>query len=276
MGHQRKLFIVGAQKAGTTALHAYLSRHADVTMSANKELHFFDDDTLDWTSPPYERWESHFARARTSVIGEATPIYCYWPNAIKRLRAYDPEARIIMLLRHPTFRAHSHWRMQRKRNIEPLSFGDAIAEGRRRLTDMPEGDRFFSYVERGFYSDQVERILSLFPRDHVLFIRTDDLWRSLAATFANVERFLGVEPILSPQQKYIVAASTDVAGELAPALRRRLDRIYESDIHRTAALTGLSLDDWLSPAYAEPDGLAGNSISSGEAAVDGRSRSAWR
>ena len=43
--------IAGVQKGGTTALHAYLSEHPGLNLAAEKELHFFDDQTVDWAHP---------------------------------------------------------------------------------------------------------------------------------------------------------------------------------------------------------------------------------
>ena len=35
------LLVLGAKKCGTTALHRYLGRHPEISMSQEKELNFF-------------------------------------------------------------------------------------------------------------------------------------------------------------------------------------------------------------------------------------------
>jgi hypothetical protein len=173
-------FIAGAQKAGTTALDIYLRQHPCIQMANVKEVHFFDDETIDWAKPDFSKlhgafdWSAEWA----SLRGEATPIYMYWPNCLARLRQYNGAAKIIVLLRHPAFRAHSQWRMEARRGMDTFSFAEAITPvGRQRVLDMPNKvHRVFSYVERGFYSAQIERLFNLFPRERVLFFRTDQLW----------------------------------------------------------------------------------------------------
>lgn len=94
-------FVVGVQKAGTTALHEMLSRRPDIQMASGKEVHFFDDETINWNEPDCDRLHSRFSWKPARVRGEATPITIYWPNALERLHAYNPNAKIIVALRHP-------------------------------------------------------------------------------------------------------------------------------------------------------------------------------
>lgn len=249
----QNFFIVGAQKAGTTALHKYLGHHPRLSLSARKELHFFDDETIDWSCPDYERLEKGMGRPTDRICGEATPVTMYWPNSLERLRAYDPSAKIIVLLRHPVFRAHSHWRMETKRNAETLPFSDAIRGGRDRLKQAPDSHhRIFSYVERGFYGRQIEHILSLFPRSQVHFARTDQLWLDPESTLRHMEAFLNVGPEIEVKTEYIVAAGTDVPFPLARADHDYLMALYSDDIRKAEACTGLSLAEWFAESYREP------------------------
>lgn len=151
-------FIVGTQKGGTSALDNYLRSYSGLQMANVKEVHFFDDDALDWSNPDYTRLHQSFSwgSSDSSIRGEATPIYTYWPNALRRLHRYNPHAKLIMGLRHPSFRAYSHWRMEAKRGTDVFTFPDAIRErGRRRVDEAPNGvHRVFSYLERGYYADR--------------------------------------------------------------------------------------------------------------------------
>jgi hypothetical protein len=80
------------------------------------------------------------------------------------------------LLRNPIDRAFSHWNMQRDRKLDSLDFLDAVKEEENRAREVyPFQLRKFSYIERGFYSEQMERVFKFFPREHVLVIKFDDL-----------------------------------------------------------------------------------------------------
>ncbi|HQT45639.1 MAG: hypothetical protein B7X08_00165 [Acidocella sp. 20-63-7] len=249
-------FVIGAQKAGTTALDFLLRQHGTIEMATGKEVHYFDDESLDWKNPPPRPLHARFDWTRPGLLrGEATPVYLYWPNALERLNAYNAQAKLIVCLRHPSFRAFSHWRMETKRVRETFSFEQAIGPaGRARVAAEPGGvHRVFSYVERGFYAAQIQRVLALFAREHVHFLRTDRLWADPETTLAQVQHFLGVPARpLCGEQAYIVPLDSSDLGGMPRGARADLDALYSDDIKTTAALTGLDLADWLSPAYAEP------------------------
>jgi len=251
-------FIIGVQKGGTTALDAHLRRAAGVQMAAVKEVHHFDDDALDWETADPAPLHAHYDWHAPGILvrGEATPISIYWPGVLERIRRYNPAARLILLLRQPACRAWSHWRMETSRGAETLPFGTAIAdEGRRRVAAAAGGvHRVYSYVERGFYAAQVERLLAIFPRSQLLALRTDALWSRPDEVLGQVHRFLGVAPPAGPVPRGFVAPRFAVAAVPAadPALLAALTATYAADVRRTAALLGIDLADWLEPGYREP------------------------
>jgi hypothetical protein len=256
-------FIAGVQKAGTTALAAYLARHSQIQMSRAKEVHHFDDeDNVDWSMPDHARLHRQFDWALDGVIrGEATPIYTYWPPALSRLKTYNPRARIIVGLRHPVRRAYSHWKMETARNSERLPFTEAISPPGRERVRASHGSvhRTFSYIERGFYSHQIARLLDLFPRGQVFFYRSDHLWSNPWRVLRSVEGFLTVDPEISREARseYIVPLDTRSAADLPRWLCMAYGEQFRDDIVATASLTGLALDDWLDPEYQEPMGTTG-------------------
>ena len=84
--------IAGAQKGGTTALHAFLGQHPGVFMPALKELHYFDKrEKLPDRLGLYWRYHRHFrGAAREAILGEATSIYMFWPGVAARMARYNP------------------------------------------------------------------------------------------------------------------------------------------------------------------------------------------
>jgi hypothetical protein len=248
-------FIVGTQKGGTSALDNYLRSYTRLQMAKTKEVHFFDNDQLDWSKPDYTLLHQSFEwdDPGISVRGEATPIYTYWPHALSRLHRYNPRAKLIMGLRHPSFRAYSHWRMEAKRGTDDLSFSDAIrARGRQRVERAPNGvHRVFSYVERGYYAAQIEEMLKLFPRDQVFFYRTDTLWNNLQVILNEISTFLGITVPDAIKRHYFVPVLTWKPCRMAAEDRQLLDGFYVKDIAHAAAFSGLDLTDWTG-AYEEP------------------------
>lgn len=198
---------IGAQKAGTTALHHYLGAHPDIEMpAARKELHFFDDEGVDWRRPDYGAYHGWFGDPG-KVWGEVTPIYMFWPPALERIRAYNPDVRLIILLRDPVERAWSGWRMHRRLGHETLDFAEAIRTGRERLGQSETALRRFSYVERGFYGAQLERVFSLFPRDQVFIEESRNLDQAPDGVLARLWAFLDLPdpgPV-QPQRRFVSA-----------------------------------------------------------------------
>jgi Sulfotransferase domain len=253
-------FIVGVQKGGTTALDAYLSLSPHVQMAKVKEIHFFDNEKIDWNKPDYQPLLDQFCWTADSppCRGEATPIYSYWPNALERLQWHNPRAKLILCLRQPAFRAHSHWRMEARRGSETLSFEQAIADvGRRRVQSSQGGvRRSFSYVERGFYAEQISRMKRLFPPAQLLFLRTDELWNEPMRVVSRVHAFLGVPPPDAVERNYVTPGDTFDLNPVPKKAVLTLNTLYADDIKRTSRLTGIDLDDWLSPDYRDIGDMA--------------------
>jgi hypothetical protein len=154
--------VAGAQKCGTTALDRYLRLHPGLEMAAIKETHFFDEEVaVDWRNPDYRPLHANFTEGGGRLKGEATPITLYWTPAHYRVLRYNPDIRLILLLRHPTDRAWSHWRMNIRRNLDHLPFSEAIRAGRTRVLEDGEHSglaRHSSYIERGYFGRQIRRL----------------------------------------------------------------------------------------------------------------------
>lgn len=239
--------IAGVQKGGTTALYDYLADYPDVALSRVKEVHFFDDETLDWTRPDYGAYHAQFAAPGARPCGEATPIYLYWPNALERIRAYNPAMRLIVMLRDPVERAWSHWRMEYARGAEREPFAWCIRQGRQRLFDaaapvVPWGHhREFSYVERGFYAEQLARLFGVFPREQALVIRAEDLRADPATALDRVRRFVGLDAAPAPLAREVhVGRDIDYGAELTAEDTDWLRKVYARDQARLKALVGFA------------------------------------
>ncbi|WP_309605372.1 sulfotransferase domain-containing protein [Phenylobacterium sp.] len=239
----RVAFIVaGVQKAGTTALFDHLGEEPGVTLAATKEVHFFDDEARDWDAPDYGAYHANFPPADGRLRGEATPIYLYWPGSLERIRIYNPGVRLVVLLRDPVARAWSHWRMETARGAETHPFAWCIRQGRQRLFEAaPWGHhREYSYVERGFYGEQIERLLGLFPQGQLLILRAEDLRADPGVALGSVRGFLGLAPGGAPARREVHVGQDGPAGsEPTAADVAYLRGVYAHDQDRLAAMTGV-------------------------------------
>ena len=234
--------IIGAQKCGTSALWHYLGQHPGIGMSSVKEPHVFDspDYAPEWTSEQIdERYRPYFRYLRGEsaasgealeeamkgtatpegtptnirVLGEATPIYLLLPEIPSELKRYNPDLKLIVLIRDPVERAVSHYYMERGRDREHLPLWRALLSEPGRLWRCPDPRapgsawRRHSYRRRGLYSLQLRNLYRYFDTSQVLVLRTEDLALRHAAVLQRVSDFLGVSVYRG------VRAETVFAGE---------------------------------------------------------------
>jgi sulfotransferase family protein len=236
--------LAGAQKSGTTALHYFLTKHPGITMGDQQEMHFFDDEQIFAGRVDYELLHKHFPSVPASTIaGECTPIYMYWKPAIERIWKYNPKIKLLIILRNPIERAFAHWNMQRFKGREPLDFLDAVKEEKNRAKQAaPLQLRRYSYVDRGFYSAQLERAFKFFPRKQVKIIKFEKFRDRKDETLDIVFRFLGVEPVISLRDKdrNIVPYEREIRAEE----RKYVYEVFAEDIAKLEQLLGWDCSDW--------------------------------
>jgi hypothetical protein len=229
VGRLPDFVLIGAMRSGSTALARYLGAHPQVFMAAEKELHFFLDNYgrgEDW-------YRSQFAAARPDELaGEATPRYLATPLAMERLRALLPDARLLVIVRHPVDRAWSHYWMRRDLGIEPRTFPEAIESDRARLAANGPDTRGADYLQHGLYDHHLAGVERLFPRQQVHVTIFERLVAAPLPAYADVCRFLGVDggvaPALvgrpvnaySPKRSATLRSAATRLPRLAPALNR--------------------------------------------------------
>jgi hypothetical protein len=234
--------IIGAQKAGTTALYAYLRRHPAITGPSWKEVSYFDRH--------YGRGAAWYrgnfpnrVRARGKLVGEASPSYIFHPLGPERVKALVPEARLVALVRNPVDRALSHYHHEVALGREPLRFEDALDAAEDRLRGEEErlaADlNYFSrawwshaYKSRGRYAEQLERWLAVFPREQLLILPSEDLGGEPERTHARVLDFLGAAPhrldaYPRVYERQYEAMSPETRERLAAELEAPNRRLYE-------------------------------------------------
>ena len=178
--------IIGAAKAGTTSLWAYLREHQQVFMPDRKELHFFVteknwDRGLQWYENQFEGAEAALA------IGEGSVSYTRFPlsqGVPERIASVLPKVRLIYLVRHPIERMISQYRFNVSQRWEKGS-PEAL------LTNP-------GYLSCSRYATQVEQFLEYFPLDRLLILRSEDLRDSRVSTVQRVLQFLDVEDTWLP------------------------------------------------------------------------------
>lgn len=171
---------VGADKAGSSWLHAVLTHHPEMFIAPEKDLYFFDryfDRGTAW----YAR---HFANAtrRHAVIGEICHDYLYSEAAAERIVATLPDIRIMACLREPISRAKSSYLNMQRHGWVSTDFGAA-------LDDHPH------LLDHGRYGTHLARFAALLPRDRIYLGYFDDLQSDPQGFLDGILGWLGLPPL---------------------------------------------------------------------------------
>lgn len=190
-------FVMGAQKAGTTTLHHWLSQSAQVALPWTKETHFFRDKDKFYKGVGWYMGQFKSLDAKSKVVGEVDPEYMYFPECAERIKSVVRAPKLIFILREPLSRARSQYQMSVRRGYEALPFSDALAAEKERLKT---GGRFsqihHSYLDRSLYGKQLELILAHFDESEVLVLMFDELFLSQDSAekaLSKIFNFLGID-----------------------------------------------------------------------------------
>jgi hypothetical protein len=162
---------------------------------------------------------------------------------MERIRNYHPGIKLIVLLRNPVDRAFSHWNMYRERKQESLGFLEAIAEEKNRIREaLPLQPRRTSYLDRGFYFGQIERVFRFFPREQVRVIKFEEFREKTPEVVNDVFSFLGVKLLTKVKNREQNRIPYD--RKLTSEERRYLYELYQEDISKLEKLLNWDCSDW--------------------------------
>lgn len=191
--------IAGTGRSATTSLYTWLRSHPGIFMPEWKEPHYFS-----WlweqnrehgfgTPEAKERYRSLFAEAGDRLAGEASTTYLMDPKAPWKIRETIPDVRIVVSLRDPVQRAHSHyWNNRRRIGDEDLpTFREAIEAEVRERAAKGEASRW--YVLEGLYASQVRRYLEVFDRDRIEILLFDEIIHRPREVLDRLAGFLDVD-----------------------------------------------------------------------------------
>jgi hypothetical protein len=246
--------IIGVWKCGTSSLYHYLSQHPKILPTLVKELRYFTGVTH-WQQPKTSTdYLDYFPPIEdpSYQTGEATPRYIIQPYLAQHLRHWFPDLKIIILLRNPVKRAISHFYMQQ--SIHDPIFAqtldgvmhidlakiDVIAnqlyanlESRvhwlqwslkqQTIHQADIGLNLASHLAYSQYIRYLPQWFEQFPREQILVLRSEDLFRNTATTLKQVHDFLGLEHYPLPEYQNV---NRRQYNPIAPELHEQLSDYF--------------------------------------------------
>jgi hypothetical protein len=204
-------FIVGAAKSGTTSLWMYLKQHPDIFMPptmATKEPGYFCHL---YGIKNYEKYLSIFDNAKgMKAIGEASHAYLSSPESANWIKNFNPQAKIIIILRNPVERAYSLYNWMISEGYEWIfPFEKALEIEDKRLKDEefkhnnPIYWYNYLYFNSGLYSKQIQRYLKVFPEKQIRIFLFEDLIKNPVNMTQGIYHFLEVDSKFIPKNTKI-------------------------------------------------------------------------
>ncbi|MBS3991666.1 MAG: sulfotransferase [Erysipelothrix sp.] len=294
MNQKIEILCVGAQKAGTTSLHNILKNHPQIELPYIKEIYYFSDDKEYRSLSNLHR---HYSFEAGKVAMNITPSNMCNDLAIQRIYEYNPNMKIIMLLRNPTNRVISQYRMRYRNFNEKRSLSEVISD--EIDSRIFEKRACSSLLYRSMYSQQIKHIQSFFPKEQLYYVLfeefsknqkrvIDDLlnWCQLPVfDFEHVhsnEKFNGsknilwriatkiphklvlrIQEIFKVNLRQLVKSHVKkdmIQPLIDEATVLRLQYFFKETIDETERLTGLNLDIWRNSTSKTGDKHASKSI----------------
>lgn len=200
-------FVVGAARSGTTSLYQYLSQHPQVYLPPVKELNYFSrvtsDQYQDYEEPlpnktyhtkiiqSAESYDRLFEGASEGLLkGDVSPSYLWHHQTAKRIAEHNPNAKILVTLRHPVKRAFSHYLMAKSVGYDhSTSFEKAIE-----APIKPHWGGGNAYLEWSAYAGPLQAYYDAFPAHQIKVLFFEHWIKNQESTMNQVASFLDLSP----------------------------------------------------------------------------------
>lgn len=215
------LFIVGQPKSGTTALHQFLGQHPQIYMSSIKEPHFFCEDFHSESDRYYGkqrffdfRTEAEYLKLfeqadREIIAGESSTNYLYSQVAAEKIHQFNPDAKIIILLREPAkflYSLHSHYVKFTEENEADFETALSLETLRREgkfTSPRVTSPSYLYYSDRVKYYEQIKRYYERFERSQIKVVIFEDFRANNQEVYQEILEFLEVDNSFVPEYEAV-------------------------------------------------------------------------
>ena len=215
--------IVGAQKSGTTSLANHLSSHTNISISIPKETHFFSKNP-NWKDS-VSNYHKLFSDLNSKICGEASTTYTFFPDfgdVAKRIYEYNPDIKLIYIMRHPVDRIISQYSHDIvKANNPPEDFESILSEE--------------TYINRSKYGFQLKQYLEYFSQEQILLLIFEEYISNIAYSLELVSSFIGVDFSGFPKQLDLRAKNVTAEKVVHSDFTKKLASTYIADAIRNKA-----------------------------------------
>lgn len=231
--------LIGAMKCGTSNLAAQLKGHSNICFCKEKEPHYFST-TDDWTKH-IDQYLKLYKPTEGQICGEASTSYSFlgeYPQVAERLYSYNPDLKLIFIVRNPVDRIRSHYSHRLMQGIANTNPDVEIEKNEK------------AYINRSCYGHTVQEYLKFFPANQLLVL---DFMEYITAPGTVTKRVCDYLEIPYENIALISAKNTTSGSNRTPlspifyldkllsysppALRRILSRFIDVKLHKKPAFS---------------------------------------
>ncbi|MEZ7189890.1 sulfotransferase domain-containing protein [Pseudoalteromonas sp. DY56-GL22] len=194
-------FIAGSPKCGTTALYSILNRSKIIFFPEYKEPHFFADDLGGYKAHDnIGDFHSLYSKLKDEkIVGDASIFNLYSNSALKNIKNYNPDAKIILMLRNPVDAVpsfHGQLLYTQDENIESLEEAWDLSGKRVKGVNALETckcEKILDYKKIYCYGTQLEKLYSIFDREQVHVVIYDKFKNDYEGELVKLFSFLDIK-----------------------------------------------------------------------------------
>jgi hypothetical protein len=242
------LFIVGAQRSGSTYLYRLLEDHPEVIMSQPiaPEPKFFINPQLYSEGKEYylNRYFTSIKQA-AKYFGEKSTSYLEIPKAGRLIKSFFPQAKILIILRDPVIRAYSNYRFSVCHGLENKTFLEALAleQDRAANASFETSVSPYAYRERGYYVRFIREYLELFNANQICILIFEELVGDLKKV-QKLYTWLGIDPNHQPYSLMGIVNPAETPIENQSNAFYDLAMGYRTSVLELESLLQRSIEPW--------------------------------
>ena len=224
------VFVIGAQRCGTSYIFEQLSQHKDISPSFTKEVNYFSYNYSNNKSAFNKLFKEHDS---SKLIFDSSPSYLFSTNAPKRLHSFFDNPCFIVILRNPTARfisAHdlvkaTQHKYSNTHFLDLFKSELALYNNPNEFALESDTQLTITTLGVGLYYYQLSNWFSYFDKSRFFILDFDELFSNLTSSFSLLYKFLGLE-FLSPSCLK-VRTGTDTYVKSNPDLFPGINSFYK-------------------------------------------------
>lgn len=243
--------IISPGRCGSTSLYNYLIQHPQIIPAIRKEIGFLTHQPYNKNYQVYNAQFPPLPKDEIFITGEAgTGYWMNYPGEI--IKSYFPQIKLIIMMRNPVERAISHYKSAVKVGREKRSLEEVIDSHLAALSDL---EQVFidnkvqnwkqvrpGYFLRGLYIYFIRKWLSLFPRQNLLFLKSEDLFDSPDATMLKIMNFLNLSEYSLLEYENYNASSQNSLNQISHVQRQAISDFFKPHNQRLEEYLGISFN----------------------------------